>query len=560
MQQTGGSALARQLVHEGVTDLFALPGIQLDWAMDGLRQCQDQIRVLVPRHEQAVAYMADGYARTTGRVGACMVVPGPGVLNAMAGLATAYACNSRVMCIAGDINSACRGQGRGLMHEVNGQTEILQKVTKWQGLPRGRRDIPAVIHQAMEMASSGAPRPVAVEMPQDLLNVVDDIPLVTAPAATPGLNQPDPSTIEAAAKLLDHAAFPVIYAGGGTLAGNATAALTALAERLDAPIVTSENGRGVVSDRHPLVVNTLAGRALFEHADVVLVVGSRFLNSGSGLPAWSSDGLRYIYINLDPSASKPPHRAEVAIEADAAAGVSALAAAVRRRFAGTAERLRLVRAWAQAQIDLIEPQASWVRALRSALPDDGFLVNELTQVGYLARAAFPVYLPNTFITAGYQETLGAGFPIALGIAAAHPGRAIVSINGDGGFGYNMQELATARKYGLNVAVVIFNDGQFGNVSAVQKQQFGAEFGTDLCNPSFAALAAAFGVPHATATSPAHLEALLRSSFGGTGPTVIEVPLGELPSPWHLLRLQKVPFAKAPRAAPPNPLGQRQPTA
>ncbi len=349
----------------------------------------------------------------------------------------------------------------------------------------------------------------------------------------------------------------MIYVGGGALAGHAATALTALAERLDALIVTSENGGGVVSDRHPLVVNTLAGRALLEHADVVLVVGSRFVGSTGGA-AWPLDRARYIHINLDPSVFTAPRRADVAIEADAAAGVAALAAATRQRSAGMAQRLGAVRAWAQAQIDCIEPQASWLRAIRSALPDDGFLVNELTQIGYLARVAFPVYLPNTFVTAGYQETLGAGFPTALGIATAHPGRAVVSINGDGGFGYNMQELATARKYGLNVAIVIFNDGHFGNVRALQKLQFGADYGADLLNPDFAALAAAFGVPHAVAKSPADLEALLRSSFGAKGPAVIEVALGDVPSPWHLLRLQKPPFAKPPKPVPANPLGEPQP--
>ncbi len=554
MQQTGGTALARQLVLEGTTDIFALPGIQLDWAMDGLRQVQADIRVIVPRHEQATSYMADGYARSTGRVGACMVVPGPGVLNAMAGLATAYASNARVLCIAGDIKSSCRGAGLGLLHEVRGQTEILGKVTKWQGRPDTPRDIPQTVHAAMHAARTGQPRPVALEIAHDLLSAADEIELVAAsPAAPP--DAVDPQRIEAAAALLDGARFPVIFVGGGALAGHAGTPLAALAERLDAPVVMGENGRGALSDRHPLALNSLAGRAVFAHADVVLVVGSRFVDTAGGNPAWPSDRARYIYVNLDPSAWAPPRRADVAILSDAAPALAALAAAVTPRPRGMAPRLDAVRAWAQAQSDLIEPQASWLRALRAALPEDGFLVNELTQVGYLGRFAFPVYAPNTFITPGYQGTLGFGYATALGVAAGNPGRAVVSINGDGGFSYNIQELATARKYRLGVVAVVFNDGHFGNVRTMQKEQFGAEYGADLCNPDFAKLADAYGLPYARAETPAALEALLRSAIAAGGPCLIEVPVTEMPSPWHLMRLQKLPFAKAPQPPPPNPLGE-----
>jgi acetolactate synthase-1/2/3 large subunit len=552
MRQTGGTALARQLVQEGVTDVFLIPGIQLDWAVDGLRQCAAEIRSIVPRHEQATSYMADGYARSTGRIGTCMVVPGPGVLNAMAGLSTAYACNSRVLCIAGDILSSAVGKGLGLLHEIRGQTDVLSKVTKWQGRASDRASIPSVVQNAFEALASGAPKPVAIELSHDLLNVEDDIPLLERRIYAP--SAPDAATVEAAAALLDNARYPVIYVGGGALASPASPALAALAERLDAPVVIGENGRGALSDRHPLALNTLAGRAVFPHADVILVVGSRFVDTAGGKPAWASDRAKYIYLNLDPAAWAPPRRADVAIQADAALGLEALVGAVSKRRSGTVEQLRKARDWADGQIADIEPQLSWLRALRAALPEDGFLVNELTQVGYLGRFAFPVYGPNTFITPGYQGTLGFGFPTALGVAAGNPGRAVVSINGDGGFGWNMQELATARKYNLNVAAVIFNDGHFGNVRTMQRTQFGAEFGAELCNPEFSKLADAFGVPYARATTPEELREALSSAIAAGGPSLIEVPVGEMPSPWHLMRLEQPPFAKAPRPAPPNPLG------
>lgn len=554
MKQTGGMALASQLALDGVKDVFAIPGIQLDWAFDGLRRNQASTRVIVPRHEQATSYMADGYARTTGRLGVCMVVPGPGVLNAMAGLATAYACNSRVVCIAGDINSSGRGKGVGLLHEINGQTEILAKVTKWQGRATSTGEIAAVLHETLAQAASGQPRPVAFEVAQDLLNVETENPLVEGPLRS-AATAPDEKAVLRAAELLDGASFPVIYVGGGALASESSLPLAELAERLDAPIVMGENGRGAVSDRHALALNALGGRAVFLHADVVVVVGSRFVDTQVGKPAWPSDRARYIYINLDESSWNEPRRADVAILADAALGLKALSAAVRRRPPSIAAALKKVRAWSDEQANDIQPQAAWLQALRKALPDDGFFVNELTQIGYLGRFHFPVYGPNTFITPGYQGTLGFGLPTALGVAVGNPDKAVLSINGDGGFGWNSQELATAKKYNLNVAIVIFNDGHFGNVRTMQKDIFGSEFNADLCNPDFAALAGAYGIPYQKTATPEDLVSILKSAFATRGPTVIEIPVGEMPSPWHLMRLQQPLFAKAPRPAPPNPLGE-----
>ena len=207
----------------------------------------------------------------------------------------------------------------------------------------------------------------------------------------------------------------------------------------------------------------------------------------------------------------------------------------------------------------IEPQGAWIRALREGIPDDGILVNELTQVGYFARLAYPVYHPSTFITPGYQGTLGYGFPTALGAAVANPGRVVVSINGDGGFGWNLQELATARKYNLGVAIVIFNDGHFGNVRKMQQDQFGNEFGVELLNPRYDHLAAAFEIPYERADEPHQLLALLKSRARAGGPVLVEARVAPMPSPWHLLRLIPPPFASGGKTLDPttviNPRGQ-----
>jgi acetolactate synthase I/II/III large subunit len=541
MKQTGGDALARQLALEGVTDVFGVPGVQLDWAVDGLRKMQDRIRYRVARHEQAASYMADGYARSKNGIGVCMVVPGPGLLNAMAGLATAYACNSRVLCISGDIHSSAVGKGLGLLHEVRDQSKILSSVTKWNGRASRAEDIPDLVRQAFHQLRNGIPRPVGIEISHDLLSTAADIPLAD-PAAPVESDRVPLEEIERAAERLSTCSFPVLYAGGGAVASDASLELQALAEKLQMPIVMGENGKGAVSDRHPLAFNTLEGRDLFSLADVVLVVGSRFVETAMGKPAWPPDDKTYIFINLDEDVFGAPRRADIAIKADCRAALAALHAACSKRQPGNVDFEKL-RASAREQMSRIEPQGAWVRALRAGIPDDGVLVNELTQVGYFARLAYPVYQPHTFLTPGYQGTLGYGFPTALGVAVADPKRMVVSINGDGGFGWGLQELSTARKYDLNVAIVVFNDGHFGNVRKMQQDQFGEEFGVELYNPRYDRLAAAFDIPYKPAETPSDLERLLVERPSNPGPVLIEAKVGPMPSPWHLLRLVPPPFAK-----------------
>ncbi|MGH3586652.1 MAG: thiamine pyrophosphate-binding protein, partial [Pseudonocardia sp.] len=208
---SGGDALARQLAHEGVTDMFGVPGVQLDHAVDGLAKVADRIRFHNTRHEQAAAYLADGYARTTGRPGVCMVVPGPGLLNAAAALSTAYACSSPVLCIVGQIPSATIGRGLGMLHEVPEQSATLRTVTKWTGIARTPAEIPRLVHDAMRELRSGRPRPVGIEIPPDVLAATADIELVDPDPATAPV-APDAEAIRRAVALLAGAARPVFYA------------------------------------------------------------------------------------------------------------------------------------------------------------------------------------------------------------------------------------------------------------------------------------------------------------------------------------------------------------
>jgi acetolactate synthase-1/2/3 large subunit len=534
---TGGEALAQQLVREGVRHVFGVPGVQLDYAIDGLAKHADRITYWNTRHEQATAYMADGYARTTGDVGVCMVVPGPGLLNALAGVATAFACSSRVLCIAGQIPSSAIGRGLGMLHEIPDQSRILGALTKWSAQATSPDEVPGLVHEAVRQLRSGRPQPVGLEVPPDVLQAVADIALLE-PVDRDEPLKPDPDLVRRAADLLAHAERPVLYVGGGVVAGGATEPLRAVAERLQAPVVMSPNGRGALDDRHPLALTWLAGRQVMAEADVVLAVGSRFLNGQAQLSL--APGARLVLLNVEARALGEPRTPEVAIHGDAALGLLGLLEHLDGLPARASRRAELdaLRTWADGVLAQIEPQYSWVRALRAAIPEDGILVNEFTQVGYVAQTAYPVYQPRTYVSPGYQGTLGYGFPTALGAKVGNPERAVLSITGDGGFGWGLAELSTARKYGIGLVTVVFNDGAYGNVRRSQVEQFeGRVLGTDLINPDFVQLAESFGVRGARATTPAELEGLLRETVGSdtAEPVLIDVPVAAMPNPFNFLR-------------------------
>lgn len=546
-QMTGGQALAQQLAHESVRDIFGVPGVQLDWAVDALAGMQDTLRLIVPRHEQATTYMADGYARSSGRVGVSMVVPGPGMLNALSGLATGYACSARMLFLAAQIPSDKIGRGLGMLHELPDQSGILRSLVKWYGLAETPEAVPHTVRSAMAQLQCGRPRPVGVEIPQDVLQRADAVALAHVPPP-PTPQAGDPVLIERIAQLLRGARMPVIVAGGGIVAAGASAALAQLAKRLQAPVLVTENGTGALSSNDPMALTWLASRALLPHADVVLAVGCRFIEP-QGVPPRLRPGAQLVLINADAQDLGAPREAAIGLQADARAALDALfdALSEHRATQVRTSHVQTLRAWTDGLLADIAPQCAWLHALRTAIPDDGFLVSDLTQVGYPAHLGYPVREPGTFLSAGYQGTLGYAYPTALGVAAANPGRAVVAIAGDGGFGWSLQELATARRYQLPVVVVVFNNEAFGNVRLLQQRQFGRHYATELTNPDFLQLSAAFGVDSARVDHPAALAGALADAIAARRPALIEARIGDCPSPWHLIR------GGAP--ANPNPLGE-----
>ncbi|MFB9321509.1 thiamine pyrophosphate-dependent enzyme [Cryptosporangium minutisporangium] len=525
-QLTGGQALAGQLVAEGVEVVFGLPGDQLMAALDAFVDAPE-LRYVVTRHEQATTYMADGYARTSGRPGVAMVVPGVGVYNAATGLATAYACSSPVLLLAGQVNRAGIGKDLGLLHDVHDQLEIVRPITKWARRITDAGDVAAGVAEAFTRMTSGRPRPVEVEIPPETF-AEKTTAGVTAPVRVPRQAAAD-TQVAAAAALLRTASAPVIVAGGGVVLGDASAALTAVAELLQAPVVTTREGKGAIDDRHPLSVGTAwvnpRMRPVLGVADVVLAVGTR----GAGLGLQENQQL--IHVDVDAAQIGRNHPAAVAVAGDAALTLEALAGQLRRRDDRTAE-IRAMRATAERELAAVGPQWEMVQALRRGIPEDGILVCDTTSVAYMCHMGYPVYAPRTYLSTSYMGTLGFGYPASLGVKVAAPDRPVVTVTGDGGFLFASNELATAVQHGIHTVTVVFDDGAYGNSNRDQRDRFGGrEYGTVLRNPDWVALARAFGADGMVVRDLAHLPGALTEALATEASTVIAVPMDRLPSPF-----------------------------
>jgi acetolactate synthase I/II/III large subunit len=531
---TGGDALVETMLDGGVDVVFGLPGVQLDAAFDALARRLDRARVYHTRHEQATSYMADGFARVTGRPACCLVVPGPGVMNAMAGLATAYACNSPVLCVAGQIRSDAIDEGIGLLHEVPHQTEMLRSAVKFATRAMRPEEIPARTTEALARAMEGRRRPVAVEIPHDVL----EAPLLenwTSPTLEPPA-EPAMDSLDEVAEVLRRAERPLVIAGGGILAAEAWDELREVAERLQAPVVVTVNGKGALDTEHPLACEAMIRRQLARSADVVLAVGTRLALTDYPGGHWRPDpGQRLVRIDVDPVELARDGGSAVLVRAGARQALARLAELLPPRPQHPWHGWEVVRDRFRAQVAALQPQAAFGAAIRRALPDDVILIAGMTQLGYWSRLGLPVRRPRTYIGPGYQGTLGFEVPTGLGAQIGAPHTRVVVLAGDGGFMFNVQELATAVQHRIPAIFVVFDDGAYGNVSRIQAARFeGRTIASHLQNPDFCRLADSFGLAAFRADGPEALERALRRALDVDGPVMIHVPVGEMADPWMLI--------------------------
>ena len=520
--------------------VFGVPGVQLDELFDGLHRNGGDIRILHTRHEQGAAYMALGYAMVTNRPGVFAVVPGPGVLNAGAALATAYACNARVLCLTSTVNSAMIDRHMGALHEITDQTGMLRNLTKWSARAKHANDIPELVDEAFRQLMTGRPQPVALEVPPDILAQKT---LAGYANALPELCNPpiDPELIGAAANVCAEAENPMIIVGGGAL--HAGEEVRRLAEILQAPVVSRHMGRGTLPHEDDYALPAAAALPHWKDVDVTIGIGTRLTQ----LHEWGRDDrLKTVHIDID--------QAELTRIVPPTVGVCADAVEATRLLVARLEEMKLQRTSRIAQFNEIkrafreeierdiQPQVGYLDAIRSEMADDDIFVDEMTQVGYASRYALPIRAPRTYINSSYQGTLGYGFATALGAQVGAGDRRVISVNGDGGFMYTMPELASAVLHKIPLTAIVFTDGHFGNVRRLQQNKYGGRLiASHLHNPDFVALAENFGAAGLRAHSPDELASALKKAKTAAGPVLIEVraDIDATPSPWKHVHGRKV---------------------
>jgi acetolactate synthase I/II/III large subunit len=548
-RMTTAAAVVKSLVRHGVDTLYALPGVHNDHLFDAAQQSSGRLRVLHPRHEQTSAYMALGAALVTGAPQVFATVPGPGLLNAAAALLTAYGMGAPVIALAGQIPSFAIDQGHGHLHEIPDQLGLLRHLSKHAARITTPHEAPSLVAEAIRTASSGRQRPVALECAIDTWGAVG--PVTFPPVCPPIVPPVDADAVRRAAQILGKAERPLIVVGSGAL--DAGPEVQAIAEMLEAPVCSFRRGRGTIPTTHRLAVSFTEGHRFWNDADAVLAIGTRLYWQQSN---WGVDErLPIVRLDIDAEEINRFRRPACALLGDAATILRAVLAELpshNRTRPRRDSELTAIRSWFANRLSRLAPQMAFLNAIRTALPEDGIYVEDVTQVGFASRLAFPVSAPRRFLSPGYQDTLGWAYGAALGAQAALPGRKVVAVCGDGGFMYQAAELATAVRHRLPVVAVVFDDGAFGNVRRIQQMQYGDRLiACDLTNPDFVKFAESFGVRAWRAATPPALEQALREALDCDDPALVHVPVGEMPSPWEMILLPRIRgFADAWRPALP----------
>jgi acetolactate synthase-1/2/3 large subunit len=523
---TGGELVVKTLADAGVDVVFGVISIHNIPIYDAMQRLGG-IRPVQVRHEQAALLMADGYARATGRLGVALTSTGPGAGNAMGAMIEAYTAGSPILHITGQIETRHLGKEKGFIHEMKDQLAMLGASSKWVGHPMSTAEIPSMLSAAIRNALTGRRRPVAVEIPIDLQYFAAE-----APAPTPtdiATVAPGRTDLAAAAKLIESAQRPIIWAGGGVIAADAAVELTKLAERIEAGVITSICGRGAMPEDHPLCLGPLAleqeVRELLESADLLLAVGTRF--QGPNTRDWRLKiPPTLVHIDVDPAEIGRNYSATIGLAGDAKMILTALLAAIEGGAvsADWGARIRQVR---QAARDAVRarlgPYERIMDDLRAGVTRDAIIVKDATIPAYAwGNRILEVYEPRTSIHST-SAAIGPGLPLALGAACGLANRQVVLIAGDGGFVLNIAELGTAAQEHLKVLMLVFNDGGYGILRLIQDQEFaGRRTAVDIKEPDFVKLSEAYGIPGERVDKAEAFAPALSRALAAGGPALIEI--------------------------------------
>jgi acetolactate synthase-1/2/3 large subunit len=538
---SGAQAVVTSLRNEGVKYVFGIPGGPILPLYDALYEASSPKHILV-RHEEAAAFMADAYARVTGRPQVCVGTMGPGAANLLIGVACAFSDSIPLIAITGNVSTAF--EGRGLQQEMD-HVRVFTPVTKRSIKMHRTERIPEILQMAFRVATTGRPGPVLIDVPSDVLSREAEVDFVESSKARPTSRRlyGDPEEIRRAAQLLVDAERRIILAGGGVITSNASTELTTLAETLNSPVVTSYNGRGAIPEDHPLFLGRAGSGAptvfdeVIREADVVLAVGYRFTDVSTNNWSFPSGDAEIIHVDIDPCEIGRIVPVEVGVVGDARAvlsellkGVDSRLAKMRRQRGWIEDAFRRKEVWETRMMEKMTSDAVPIKPhrvmkeLREVLDRNAILATSAGSNKMFAASLFRIYEPRTWIHSGGSTPMGAAFCHALGAKLAAPDRQVVAVCGDGGFQMVCQELVTAVENDLNVVTCILNDQRLGLIRYQQQKQYGGRvIATEFRRtPDFIKLAEAFGATGIRVEKPQEMKASLKYALQADTPVVVDI--------------------------------------
>jgi acetolactate synthase-1/2/3 large subunit len=547
---SGGKALVEALNVHGVDTVFGVLGSTLLPAYDALCDRSD-IRLIAPRGEDGAVHMADAYARVTGKVGVAMITVGAGAIASLSAMGEAYAESWPVLNIVTQVPTPYLGKAKGVYHECPRQLEMFAPVTGWAHQVQSVAEIPEAVREAFRRMRSGRPRPVALEIPADLLRNEDDVE-IRPPAELERMSL-DEAGIARAADMLAAAQRPLLWAGGGVVHADAGTELQALAELLQAPILGTNGSRGIVPEDHPLMLGNVLTMAstvetkILETADVMLALGTRFSEratrtrrkdaeadvTGRSAKGWTIRlPKKLIHVDIDSSEFGMNVTPQLAIQGDARDVLIRLTEILRAKSsqprASRVEEIVEVKRLARRELrERVPAEMEMMDAIRDVLPKDTIVAAQ-SIVGHWARYVLEMYQPRSFLFANTFGSMGFSFHAAIGAKIACPDRPVVAFCGDGGFMFGAGELATIAHYRLNMPIVVFNNGGYKILNNTQRRRFGRTIGTELTNPDFVKLGDAYGFRSCRANGTAELTRALEDALAADTATMIEVPIEFVP--------------------------------
>ncbi len=531
---TCGEAVMKLLSAYEVDTVFGMAGtmtvdLYRGIALAGIRHVQC-------RNEQGASLMADGYARATGKPGVCTIIAGPGVTNAATGIAQAYCDSQPMLVLSGACATRTQGKGWGAIHELDDQAAVTAGFTAFSAMVRYPEELPELIARAYAIFRGSRPRPVHLSLPRDVLPMPVEAEWKTR--RSPSLPMPDPAAIQEAADRLARAKRPLILVGGGAV--GTRHALTGIAEHIGAPVLSTNAGKGILADSHPLslggsIVRQPSQQALAD-ADVVLLVGSEVGAGDSFLPALDIPG-DIIRIDIDPTELTSGYSAAVPIQADARAAMLALSSALlqrspaAQRSQGEARAREVHARIAQTLTDVERQHAQVWKTLRSALPADAIVMGDASQIVYSGSFAMPMDVERCWYYSGTYCALGVALPLAIGAKIGAPHRPVVAVAGDGGVMFTINELATAAEERIALPVIVWNNDALKAIVDEMDQRQIPRIGVEPKSPDFMQLSQSLGCHAVRPASAEHLAQSVRDALIADRPTLIEVREN---SPWLMI--------------------------